>query len=648
MISFSRGINCHPHFSTLLDGYGKISVGWGRKRSGARACSYADKQGVPWLLLEDGFLRSVAREEPSLSLVVDDLGIYYDANVPSRLENLISKAVQQSHILRVCALLTVWRKYCLSKINEAREFEGVLSNAYVLVIDQVRDDFSIKYGLADVQSFEVMLKAAISENPAKEIIVKLHPDVYTRAAASHFDPKKLEKMDRVRVIAENCHPVRLIKNADAVYTVTSQVGFEALIWGKRVRTFGMPFYAGWGLTEDELPAPPDRRGKATLEQLVYSALVAYPRYINPVTDQRCEVEQAIEHIARQRQKRLAFPRSMTAIGFSRWKKPFVGGFLQGSEITFSRNLKTEVLNSDKAIAVWGGKHHVALSNRDNVLRLEDGFLRSSGLGADLVRPLSLIVDDIGIYYDATRPSRLENILNQQQLSDAQLERAKNLRLKIVDLQLTKYNVGTGSWHRPDAAWKVILVVGQVESDASIEFGSPEIKSNLELLKRVRDANPDAYIVYKPHPDVIARLRRKGQQEDQAGAFCDEIIGNVATDALFEQIDELHTSTSLIGFEALMRGVAVICHGMPFYAGWGLTTDKLTCERRSRVLTLDELVYGALITYPRYMHAEKAVFIEPETAVDQLARMTEAGVQTRNGYRKLIRLGAISWATIKKA
>ena len=46
-----------------------------------------------------------------------------------------------------------------------------------------------------------------------------------------------------------------------------------------------------------------------------------------------------------------------------------------------------------------------------------------------------------------------------------------------------------------------LVVGQVEDDRSIERGTADIKTNLGLLKAVRADHPDAYIIYKPHPDV---------------------------------------------------------------------------------------------------------------------------------------------------
>jgi capsular polysaccharide export protein len=281
------------------------------------------------------------------------------------------------------------------------------------------------------------------------------------------------------------------------------------------------------------------------------------------------------------------------------------------------------------------------------LRIEDGFLRSSGLGADLVRPLSLVIDDIGIFYDATRPSRLERILETQVLEDAAVRRADELRDRIIELDLTKYNLGNETWDRPNGHSQVMLVVGQVETDASIRLGSPEVRSNVELLRRVRLENPSAYIVYKPHPDVLAGLRRQGDGERAALALADEVLARpVSLGQFLGQVDEVHTMTSLLGFEALIRGAKVVCHGLPFYAGWGLTEDRIPCPRRTRRLTVAELVHGALISYPRYFNYARDCFVEPEHAVEQLAAMANCGPQRRSLHRKILRSAIVAWLKLK--
>lgn len=125
---------------------------------------------------------------------------------------------------------------------------------------------------------------------------------------------------------------------------------------------------------------------------------------------------------------------------------------------------------------------------------------------------------------------------------------------------------------------------------------------------------------------------------------DEEIGNVDIGLLCSQIDELHTMTSLLGFEALLRGVRVKCYGLPFYAGWGLTTDEISCRRRQRKLSLEDLIYGVLIAYPRYLHPVKHVFIEPEQSVMLLEKSAREGIKTRGFYSKLRRSIII---TVKK-
>jgi capsular polysaccharide export protein len=268
--------------------------------------------------------------------------------------------------------------------------------------------------------------------------------------------------------------------------------------------------------------------------------------------------------------------------------------------------------------------------------VEDGFLRSVGLGADLIDPISWVVDGRGMYYDATGPSDLEILLAHGDWSVSQLERAAQLRHRLVRAAITKYNLQSTPWQRPNGIQRVVLVVGQVESDASIRFGAPGVCTNLGLLQAVRAAEPEAYLVYKPHPDVSAGLCRAGEGEEIAQECCDEVLTSGSIDQLFTQIDALHVLTSLAGFEGLLRGVEVHCWGLPFYAGWGLTRDRESCSRRGRVLELDALVHAALIEYPRYVSRGSGWFITPEQAIDELIAWKDAPPPRRTMVQALFR------------
>jgi len=137
-----------------------------------------------------------------------------------------------------------------------------------------------------------------------------------------------------------------------------------------------------------------------------------------------------------------------------------------------------------------------------------------------------------------------------------------------------------------------------------------------LLEAVRAADPDAYVIYKPHPDVLAGHRRGAVSEMAARRFADEIVHGGATAAWLAIADELHTMTSLAGFEALLRGRRVVVYGRPFYAGWGLTTDVEPFDRGRR-LSLAQLVAGTLILYPRYLDPLTRLPCGPEVVIDRL-------------------------------
>ena len=93
------------------------------------------------------------------------------------------------------------------------------------------------------------------------------------------------------------------------------------------------------------------------------------------------------------------------------------------------------------------------------------------------------------------------------------------------------------------------------------------------------------------------------------------------------MDGVHVITSLAGFEALLRGKAVSTHGVPFYAGWGLTKDLSEVPaRRTRRLSLDELVAGTLLLYPRYTDPVTRLPCSAELLVERMAQ-GEARIST---------------------
>jgi len=313
---------------------------------------------------------------------------------------------------------------------------------------------------------------------------------------------------------------------------------------------------------------------------------------------------------------------VAAHGFAFWKKESVAPLLWGgsSPVNFASSIRDGGEKGE--VAIWRARTDpgviaaLATAGR-TIVEVEDGFLRSRGLGADCVPPLSIVVDRRGPHYDPARPSELEILLQDGKFDEDVLRRAAFLRNRIVEAGLGKYEAGGAPVGRFAPNRRHLLVPGQVEDDQSVLTGGGSL-TNLEVLKRVRSANPNAYIIYKPHPDVVAGHREGASPDQQALNYADRVVTNLPISALLEMVDEVHVNTSLTGFEALLRGKPVTTLGVPFYAGWGLTTDLGPIPaRRSARRSLDELVAAALILYPRYWDPITGLPCPAEVAVDRL-------------------------------
>ena len=256
------------------------------------------------------------------------------------------------------------------------------------------------------------------------------------------------------------------------------------------------------------------------------------------------------------------------------------------------------------------RHEAECADHDiDLVRIEDGFIRSIGLGAGFSSAASLAVDSRGIYYNPARPSDLEDLLQTAVLSDADRAAGARIRQRIVELRLSKYNLHRGETVSVEARGrKVILVPGQVADDASVlNSMSPSIdlrsgeSVNLQLLRHARARNPDAYLIFKPHPDVRNGLRKGHIAPDKVRSFADLIVDDVDIADLIAMCDGIETISSLAGFEALLRGKDVTVHGLPFYAGWGLTNDLARSPRRTARRTIEEICYVVFVQYTRHVH-----------------------------------------------
>jgi capsular polysaccharide export protein len=670
------------------------AAGWGRKKSGARAAQLASRYGVPCWRLEDGFLRSFGTGQhfPPLSLVVDDQGIYYDSTCPSALEALLASPADllagiAADVGRSKALVLTHR---LSKYNHAPDWEGARGRMResphpclppggegvnagegagvktVLVIDQTAGDMSVSLGGASADTFAAMLAAARAENPQATIYVKTHPEVTSGRKGGYLT--HVQDDERTVVLREAINPLSLIAHMDRVYVVTSTMGFEALLAGKPVTVFGMPWYAGWGATDDRQTCA-RRTRQRSVDELFTAAYFHYTRYLDPVTHQRGTIFDVINWLVRQREMAArrpvamgsSVPGRMICVGFRRWKAANIAPLmsLDQKQVVFVPSVqKAQALGIEPGdyLVHWGrdapaGLQQLAQQCSATLLRMEDGFVRSVGLGSDMIQPLSLVLDGRGIYFDPTQPSDLEHLLGTVQFSDDELAMARTVRNYIVEHGITKYNLEPRepvAW--PSSGKMVVLVPGQVEDDASIRYGCTDVKTNLDLLRAARKAHPEAFVVYKPHPDVMSGNRAGEVDLAAARTYADHVEARLSVVSCIAACDVVHTMTSLTGFDALLRGKRVVVYGQPFYAGWGLTEDVLKVgaafARRQRHLSLDELVAGTLLRYPIYWDWDLKGYTTCGAVLHRIVE-TRSRLEATGGLEKL-RLGYVrrQWRKLK--
>ena len=268
------------------------------------------------IFVEDTFLRSAVNilnlhdeDNPkygySVGYFVDDLTCYYDATRPSRIELMLNDKkliISKKQRARARKCIDKIIETHLTKYNHQPIFTpniGRKGVKKVLVIDQSYGDMSIARGWGSEEIFQKMLQTAINENPDADIIVKTHPDTMSGARSGYY--VGITEHDNIYTQTAPINPISLIKYVDKVYVCTTQFGFEALMCGKEVHVFGMPFYAGWGLTIDE-QINPRRTNKRSLEEVFYIAYIMCSVWINPEMNLPFKLEDAIDYLLKVREK----------------------------------------------------------------------------------------------------------------------------------------------------------------------------------------------------------------------------------------------------------------------------------------------------------------------------------------------------------
>lgn len=275
---------------------------------------------------------------------------------------------------------------------------------------------------------------------------------------------------------------------------------------------------------------------------------------------------------------------------------------------------------------WGGRIASKIARTIGAVRrlphwhLEDGYLRSVELGKSGAMPLSIVADDLGLSVDARRASRLEELIVEADAATAQKGAA--IRDAIVRNRLSKYNhLPHVSPDLPKTTRRRILLIDQVVGDVSVGFSLGSAASFEQMLDEAIATG--AQCIIRSHPDVIAGYR-KGYMTDAAAKRPGVIFfaDPVSVDSVLSVADEVWTVASQFGFDALLRDIPVRCYAAPFYAGWGLTEDRMSDAakrvigaRRTISRSIDHLAGAGFHQYPLYRDPSTWNEIDAFRAID---------------------------------
>ncbi len=296
---------------------------------------------------------------------------------------------------------------------------------------------------------------------------------------------------------------------------------------------------------------------------------------------------------------------------------------------------------------WGLKptsrkaRRLARKSDTTYVAMEDGFIRSL-LPGPQETPVSLIVDRSGVYYDALGGSDLEGLIFESaSWRDKKLLcRAREGMRLLRENKISKYNHAPcltpeemGLATAPER--RRVLVVDQTYGDSSVDYGLAEPESFTSMLESAIRENPGAEIIVKVHPEVVSGrkkgyLARLGLNDERV-----KVVGiDVNPWSLIEIVDKVYVVTSQLGFEAMLAGRDVVCFGAPFYAGWGLTDDRVTVFRRKMASPTREQIFAAVyFNYCHYVHPVSKCKVDFEEAVEWLvARRRESLGKSFSGSR----------------
>lgn len=585
--------------------------------------------------LEEGLLaygRHPDFGHSALSIVLDRAGIHYDTARTSDLQRIL-KDIQggwsEGMAVRARRIIGELQRLRLTKYNFQ---EGLLDRSRwrqyrLLIVDQAKESRALGFGGANQGIFEQMVDSAFKTFAETDIIIKLHPDHELHRGTSMLHGRV---PPGVSIVPAGINIWSVFDHVDTVYTVSSQVGFEALLARKKVVCFAQPFYAGWGLTTD-LASTHGEVKNLTLEQLVYGVLIKYSVYIHPERRERCEIEDILAYLESGLKKTIGFHKVVYTVGLNAEQKKVITPFLQGHFAQEVRHLaprkgRHREFAADEATLFWeesgrrGDDLMSYLANR-GVTVLRAGSWTMPLMAGGPGHPLALHISKYRLHDQEGLGNDLTLLLENGDFSPQLLRRAETLHQRLLTVMDQRAVAMSDSVLKSIGRRPVALVFGHLDADGALGAGENSVRSDQELLNRVRRNFPEAYIIYAPQ---FADFRGRRQTVLIETALCDYVARPEQSVSCLKLADTVHVISSLSGVHALMCGKMVYTYGRPFYAGWGLTRDSEVFEERNKHCSLTELLSVAWILGPTYFDWQTKTIGTPEEIVRRLMLVHSQG------------------------
>lgn len=590
-------------FKTLAPFLNKktIVLGWGYQEETEDLFKLSKKNNLNFHRLEDGFIKSyISGEEDSLShsIVMDKKGMYYNTSSENDFKELCLKVPfkkkseeEVSEIINRIIVNSV-SKYNKEKNKSSLEVKG----KNVLLISQVKGDSSLKFGkVEDISTEDILKDIKEREGTNTNIYVKIHPGSLLEGKESSIDLDKCKEAGCLFIEGEYDN-FNLLKKFDAIYTKTSQLGFESLLLGKPTYVYGIPYYSQYGLTND-LNKEAKLIKNLTKEELFYFAYIEYSFYYSHLDKRTTDIDKSLDSIIFYKNHLNKIDKDLILLDFKDKDKSFIRGLTQSYRALKRAFIKSKDFLGTSTDLLVSYENKTNLSR--NSITVSKGVLEDIEVSKEEKENYSMIFDELGIYYDPEKKSGFEKILlNKKGLSSYEDKRIINLVEKIKENQISiKSKLKASKLALKKQAYKkYILIPGQIEEDISIKAGGLGMNMS-KLIENVRSKNIDSFIIYKPHEDVLSG-KEKGISEH---SDCDYIAYTESIESLMDIADEVHVLTSIVGFDALLNGKATYVYGHPFYCGWGLTKDLSNAPMRRTAKTLNELAYSFYIDYATYYY-----------------------------------------------